>query len=1244
MHILSEKHFRVCNLCEAMCGIAVSVESNGGEQSDRIIVKPDPADPFSKGSMCPKAPALAALHVDPDRLRYPVKKTGDSWKQIDWEEALELVTTNLKSAAEKHGANAVGSYLGNPIVHNLGMMLFAKPFIKAIGSKNVFSATSMDQLPHHFAAHYMFGHEFRIPVPDIDRTDYMIIMGANPVASNGSIMTSAGVQERLRGIERRGGKFVVIDPRRTETAKIATEHYFIIPGRDVYFLLAFIHVLFRDGNAACGTMRPHVSGFENLEPLLHEFTPNKAAELCGVSAATIETLVSEYTAQERAVLYGRMGLSTQPHGGLCHWLINCINIVSGHFDCSGGMMFPSPAIEIVRGRRGQQSVGRWQSRVRGLNEFYGELPVSTMAEEMANEGDGQIRAFVTICGNPVLSSPGGKRLESLLPKMDFMVSIDNYINETTRHADVILPTPTGLENAHYDLIFNMISVANNVKFSEALFPPDKGRPYDWQVMKELTRRFSGKQSLLDRFATPQRIVNLGLLLGPYGRLSHPKRLLSGLSLKKVIESKHGISLGPLRSRMPQALATSDRKIHLAPEVFVAGLSALSAGEETDGFRLIGRRNVATNNSWMHQFAKLSRSRLVRCTVMINDTDAKRLDVEDGEMVRVISRVDQIELPAEVTDAMMQGVLSIPHGFGHTRAGTRIRNAEAKPGVSVNDITDHLRVDALTGNAAFSGQPVQVQRIPGGRKARLNEGKPLTVLFGSQTGNAEMVARDLALIAEEHGMLGEVRDMDEVGLTDLVGLERVAVVCSTYGEGDMPDSAQALWEETEAAAADTLKGTHFSVLALGDQSYDNFNQAGKEWDQRFTELGADRVLDVCCADVDYDEKAEEWMAVALPAVANSGSQKTLVKAADIIKTTSSQRYNRRNPGLGRLVRKDRLTDPRSSKEVMHYEVALLSEGLAYSPGDTLNVLVENDPKLVSELLKQAGCEGNERIGEFHESLRELLTHYFEIRTPSKALLNRIGLSISDNREYLWGKDVLDLVREHASMLGEMETLATLLRPLTPRSYSISSSHDLHPGMVHLTVATVKYENVARSYGGVASTYLAERVAVGDKLQLYMAPNKSFTLPVSPDRPIVLIGPGTGVAPFRAFLQQRQFDGAKGPIWLLFGERQEQYDYLYRDELESFLVSGVLSRLDTAFSRDQDEKVYVQHKMRSAAPELWRWLCSEAVIYVCGDSEQMAPDVETELLHIISEQGSMTPTEAESFIQKLRKEKRYLLDVY
>jgi len=726
-----EPHYRVCNYCEAMCGVMITYNPNAINHDKKIIVRPDANDPFSKGSMCPKALALGPLHYDPSRLRKPVKKVRGEWVNITWDEAYSTIEENIKSIRAKYGSNAIASYLGNPIVHNLGMLIFIKSFTNAIGSRNVFSATSMDQLPHQYAAHFMFGHELRIPVPDIDRTDYMIIMGANPVASNGSIMTSAGVKERLGAIKNRGGKFIVLDPRKTETAEIACEHHFINPGTDVFFLLAFLRVLFRDGHVKLGRLHNHVTGFDQLEPLVREFSPKKVAPVIGIDASIIERLVTEYMGHQRAVLYGRMGLSTQPHGGLCHWLLNCINIASGHFDGPGGLMFPSPAIELARKSSQKNVIGRWTSRVRHMAEFYGELPVSVMTDELVTKGNEQVRAFITVCGNPVLSTPGGKRLDEALPDIEFMFSIDNYINETTRHADIILPTPSGVENDHYDLAFNIISVSNNAKFSEALLPPEDGRPFDWQVLKELTRRLSQNGlGLFDRITTPRRIINWGLMLGPYGMLSHPKRWFSGLTLKRLIASKHGINLGPLISRIPGCLFTPDKKIHIAADVFVNRLKEIKRDEfrtllldaqlptADEDFVLIGRRNVSTKNSWMHQVRKLSRAKKVRCTAMMNPGDADKLSIFDGEEVKVISRVGEIIIPVEVSDTMMPGVLSIPHGFGHTRAGTRVPHAEAKPGVSVNDITDPQRVDVLTGNAAFSGQPVKIKKLTSGTRHRV----------------------------------------------------------------------------------------------------------------------------------------------------------------------------------------------------------------------------------------------------------------------------------------------------------------------------------------------------------------------------------------------------------------------------------------------------------------------------------------------------------------------------------------------
>ncbi len=1272
-------HYRVCNFCEAMCGIEVQVTPQEGSDQPAITVRPDKNDPFSKGSMCPKAPILSALQSDPDRLRYPVKRVGKDWVEISWSDAYAMVEENIKRIREQHGANAIASYLGNPIVHNMGMMLFVKKLTAAIGSKNVFSATSMDQLPHHFAAHFMFGHEFRIPVPDVDRTDFMIIMGANPIASNGSIMTSAGIRERLKDIESRGGQFVVLDPRETETAKIATAHHFIRPGTDVYFLLAFLHVLFRDNHIKLGQLEQHLKGLKVVESIKNTVTPIQAEAITGVAAAVIEQLVKDYAAQDRAVLYGRMGLSTQRHGGLCHWLINTINIVSGNFDKPGGMMFPTPAIELARGRGLQNKFGRWKSRVRQMPEFYGELPVSAMTEELTTSGEGQVRAFMTICGNPVLSTPGGGRLDSALPDLEFMFSIDNYINETTRHANVILPTPSGLEVEHYDLIFNLISVSNNVKYSEALLPPAKDRPYDWQVLKELIGRISPSGAgILHKLETPRRVINWGLMLGAYGKLSHPKRWFSGLTLNKVIQSGHGISLGPLVPRVPEGMMTPDKKIDLSPDVFYQrltqvideGVISAASVDNTDEvmdsesankttspqFRLIGRRHVSTNNSWMHQFHKLSQSRQVRCTAMMSSVDAQRLSIADEDEITVSSSKGSITLPAEVTASMMPGVICIPHGFGHTRAGTRIPNAEAKPGVSVNDITDHEHVDPLTGNAAFSGLPVSVERVSSARKQSIVEGKPLTVLFGSRTGNAEFTAQDIAKRAIGYGLVADPMALDDISLGDLVNAERILVVCSTYGEGELPDNAQSLMDALSGPDAPRLDKSHFAVLAFGDRSYTTFCEAGKTWDAKLEALGAKRISARVDCDVDYFDAAEAWMEAVLPAIGDVGNQDVIVSRA--ASNDSHVRYDRNNPLQAQLLSKYQLTAESSSKQTYHYTLSIAGAPVSYDVGDTLNVLPVNRESLVYELLALVGGNGDEQVASSSKTLHELLLTDLEIRTPSPALLDALAEKSSNTavrdllggsdkaarEKYLWGKDVIDLLTDNPGVIDSAEILLKLLRPLTPRSYSISSSLNCHPDEVHLTVATVRYNNEGKQHSGVGSGYLADLTNPGDVVNVYFAPNNSFSLPVDDTTPIILIGPGTGIAPFRGFLQEREHRQATGKSWLFFGDRNAETDFLYRDELNNYLQQGLLTRLDLAFSRDQKKKIYVQDRMLENAEEFYQWLQQGAVVYVCGDAGHMAADVDKMLHAIVEMQGTMNSDTAIDYVNQLRKDKRYLRDVY
>lgn len=704
---MSQTHFRTCNLCEAMCGLEIQVEA-GKIQT----IKGDQNDPFSRGHICPKVVALQDIYHDPNRLKFPLRRTAAGWEQIGWDEAFDEVVGRLQTIQAEHGRNAVGVYLGNPNVHNLGSLLYNPPFIRALRTKNRFSATSVDQLPHHLAAYLMFGHYLLLPVPDVDRTDYFLMLGANPLVSNGSLMTAAGIEGRLKGLQKRGGRLVVLDPRRTETAQMADEHHFIRPGSDALFLLALLHSLFAEELVDLGRLADVCDGLETVAQVVEPFTPEAVAAATNISPTTIQRIAREFAAAPSAVAYGRMGLSTQPFGGLCQWLLNLLNLLTGNLDNPGGAMFTHPAIDVVAltsltGNKG--SYGRWRSRVRGLPEIVGELPAATLAEEILTPGEGQIKAMITIAGNPVLSTPNGRQLDEALAGLEFMVAIDIYLNETTRHAHIILPPATGLETSHYDLIFHLLAVQNTAKFSPALFDPEPGMKQDWQILQELRLRLEGNRDISRRLfkfdffrrLSPEKLLDLALRFSQY----------RGLSLARLRREVHGLDLGPLRPCLPSRLGHASKRISLAPELFVQDLFRLqehlavsSEQSPPPPFLLIGRRQLRSNNSWMHNSERLVKGK-ERCTVLVNRGDAAALGLTDGQPVQVQSQVGAITLPAELTDDIMSGVVSIPHGWGHNRPGTRQDVAQQHPGVSLNDLTNDQVIDELTGNAAFSGVPV-----------------------------------------------------------------------------------------------------------------------------------------------------------------------------------------------------------------------------------------------------------------------------------------------------------------------------------------------------------------------------------------------------------------------------------------------------------------------------------------------------------------------------------------------------------
>jgi anaerobic selenocysteine-containing dehydrogenase len=708
---------RQCNLCEAHCGITVEVD---GAQVLRITGDPD--DPTSEGYICPKAAALTDLYEDPDRLSKPVKRVGDEWVEMEWEDALDFAANGLKRVHQRHGTDSLASYIGNPSAHTWSL-LAVLPLREAMDTKNHSSATSTDQLPQHRTSAEMFGNLGLFPVPDIDRTDHLLVLGANPSVSNGSLMSAPGARHRLRDIVKRGGRVVVVDPRRTETARSASEHVAIQPGGDAFLLLGMLNVIFGEGLARV----PEIcTGADEVASIAAAWSPARAAALAGVDAGRIERLARDFAQAPTAAAYGRVGVCQQRTGTVVHWLINVLNAVTGNLDREGGVMFPEPFIDLtlalrLAGRGGPDGIGRYSQRVSGLPEMNGELPISGLADEILTPGEGQVRGLLVFAGNPVMSAPGGRRLDEALEDLEFIVSIDQYVNETNRHADVILPPVSALERDEVDVALPLVAIRNHIRFSPAAVPKREGGKEDWQILNGLTQRlgrgFATRArafSLGARLASPARLVESAIAAGPYGMVRRGP--IKGLTLRKVKRAKHGIDLGPMKPRLPGALLTPGKRVALAPPALLAEaaelekIAAESERARGDGFdlTLIGRRILNSNNSWMHNSKRLTKGS-DRCTAMLNPEDATARSLEDGTRVKVISRVGEIEVLLKVTDELRPGVVSIPHGFGHSsRKGVSWKHAASLPGASVNDITDPSVLDGLTGNAAFNSVPVRLE--------------------------------------------------------------------------------------------------------------------------------------------------------------------------------------------------------------------------------------------------------------------------------------------------------------------------------------------------------------------------------------------------------------------------------------------------------------------------------------------------------------------------------------------------------
>lgn len=729
---------RICPLCEACCGLEIKLSG------DKIIsIRGHDDDVFSKGYICPKGVSLKDLHEDPDRLRTPLIKRDGRFVEASWDEAFAEIERRLPPIMQAHGPDAVATSIGNPSAHKIGLLMYFSRLGKALGTRNFFSASTLDQMPKQLSVGLMFGHWLSFPIPDIERSEFLLILGANPMVSNGSLWTVPDFRGKAKAMRARGGHITVIDPRRTETADIADEHHFIRPGADVFLLLGMVHTLFDEHLVRPGKLAAHINGLDVAESAVKEFSPERVAPRCCIDAPTIRELARRLARTERAAVYGRLGTCTQEYGTLSSWLVDVLNVLTGHLDTEGGAMFskaPAFAANTV-GKPGVGkgiTVGRRKSRVSGAPEVMGEFPMVCLAEEIDTPGEGQVKALISVASNSVLSAPNGERLSAALEHLDFMVSVDIYLNETTRHADVILPGSSPLEDLHYDMAFPQFAYRNYARFSDPVLPRDPEQPAEWQILLRLAAIAQGKGAQVDvnamddalfaedvrrsmgehaepviealsRLKGPERQIDLALRMGPYGDMFGRKP--DGINLAKVKASAGGIDLGPLQPRIPEMLRTPSGKIELAPPMLIDDLQrpAAALAQPMPELVIVGRRHVRSCNSWMHNLPTLAKGPF-RCTALVNPADAQRYGLQDGGKARIASGGRAIEAQVEISDEVMPGVVSLPHGWGHDAPGTQMAVAAARPGANLNAVLDERLRDPLSGNAVLSGVPVEMQAV------------------------------------------------------------------------------------------------------------------------------------------------------------------------------------------------------------------------------------------------------------------------------------------------------------------------------------------------------------------------------------------------------------------------------------------------------------------------------------------------------------------------------------------------------
>lgn len=759
-------HHRTCPLCEATCGLAITLDG------DRVVsVRGDAEDVFSAGFVCPKGVALGELHHDPDRLRQPLVRdeASGTLRPASWAEAFDAVRARLVPVIREQGPDAVGVYLGNPNAHNVTSTFYAPALVRAIGTSYRFSASTVDQMPKQVSAGLMFGTELSVPIPDIDRTDCFVVLGANPMVSNGSLFTVPDFPGRLRTLRRRGGRMIVVDPVRTRTAAVADEHLAIRPGSDALWLAAVAHAILTDGTPHLAAAAPYVdpADLAALRQAVRPFSAEAVAAVTGIDAATTRRIAHELAQAAAPVVYGRMGTTTTglatgagavvSLGAVASWLVDVVNILVGALDRPGGAMWPlppagGPTTEGTPGvGRGTRIPGSRRTRVRGLPSAFGEFPVAALAEEIDTPDPAtgeRVRALITVAGNPVVSTPDGGRLARALPRLDALISLDAYVTETSRHAHVVLPAPSPLARRHYDVVFANLAVRNTARWADPAFPLADGERDEGDTLLQLAAIAAGARGgaeptveqlddlvafdVARRAATDtasrahgrdpgellaavaprrgvERLVDLRLRSGPFGDGfgTHP----DGVTLDTVRAQPHGVDFGPMQPRLPEVLRTPSGRIELAPPQLLDALADATAllAAPVDAPVLVGRRQLRSNNSWLHNLPTLVGGSN-QCMLQVHPDDAERYALVDGGQAQVTSAAGTLTATVAVTTDVRPGVVCLPHGWGHTEPGTWGATAQEHHGVNVNVLADSGPVEPLSGNAVLGGYPVALRPV------------------------------------------------------------------------------------------------------------------------------------------------------------------------------------------------------------------------------------------------------------------------------------------------------------------------------------------------------------------------------------------------------------------------------------------------------------------------------------------------------------------------------------------------------